>query len=121
MTATKKELKKEYQNMQRPMGIYQIKNLTNGKIFLGSTLFLDTVQNKHFFQLKMGGHPNSGLQNDWDKYGESSFEFSVVDKLKPVEDPDYNYNEDLKVLLELWMDKLQPYGDNGYHTQKIGK
>lgn len=114
----KKELKKQYLNTQRPMGIYQLKNISNGKIFIGSSLFLDTIYNKHYFQLKMGSHIEKQLQEDWNNYGESSFEFSVLDTLKPVDDPNYNYAEDLKILLDLWMDKLQPYGGKGYHRQK---
>ena len=32
----KKELKKQYKQTLQPMGVYQIKNLVNGKIFIGS-------------------------------------------------------------------------------------
>jgi hypothetical protein len=117
----KKELKKQYRNTIRPMGIFQLKNLVDGKVFIGSSLFLDTVYNKHFFQLKMNSHMEKQLQEDWNKYGEANFEFSVLDTLKPVDDPSYDYAEDLKILLDLWMDKLQPYGDKGYHKAKINK
>ena len=40
----------------------------------------------------------------------------LLDVLKPVDDdPAHDYREDLKTLEKIWMEKLQPYGDRGYH------
>ena len=114
----KKELKKQYKQSLPQMGIYMIKNLANGKIFLGSGLNLHGKSNSFKFQLKSGLHVNSGLQKDFTTFGEENFVFEIVDTLEPKENPDYNYNDDLKVLLEMWMEKLLPYGETGYHQKK---
>ena len=35
-----------------------------------------------------------------------------------MEDPLYDYKEDLKTLEELWLEKLQPYDEKGYNQRK---
>jgi len=40
-----------------------------------------------------------------------------LDQLEPKEDPAYNYTDDLTVLLELWLEKLQPFEDRGYNKK----
>jgi len=114
----KKEIKKQYKQTLPPMGIYQIKNLINGKIFLGSSKNLHGKSNSYKFQLNSGLHINRELQEDYSKYGEDNFTFEVLDKLEPRDDPSYNYDDDLKTLEELWLEKLQPYGEKGYHKIK---
>jgi len=38
MNTRKKELREEYKQTHTPMGIYQIRNLTNDKVFVGPRL-----------------------------------------------------------------------------------
>ncbi len=112
------ELKQAYKNRTPEVGVFQIKNKVNGKIFLGSSPSLDKAFNRHLLGLKIGSHPNKELQKEWNQYGEESFIFEVIDRIKPNEDPLYNYSEDLKTLEEMWLDKLEPYGEKGYNKKK---
>ena len=48
----RKELINEYKQTIQPMGIYQIKNMVNGKIFLGGSEDLKGIINRNKFQLK---------------------------------------------------------------------
>ena len=50
----KKELKKQYKQTLPKMGIYQIRNLVNGKIFVGRSKELAGKFNSSKFQLKAG-------------------------------------------------------------------
>ena len=113
----KKELKKQYKQTLPPMGIYRIKNVVNGKIFVGSSLNLHGKSNSFKFQLRSGLHVNSELQKDFNTFGEENFVFEIVDTLEPKEDISYNYGDDLKVFLEMWTEKLQPYGEIGYNKR----
>ncbi len=61
----KKELKKQYKANPPKMGIFQIKNLANGKIFIGRGMNVQGKINSSKFQLEQGSHPNSELQNDF--------------------------------------------------------
>ena len=114
----KKELKREYKQTLRPIGVFRIRNMANEKVFIGSSLNLDGIFNRHEFQLKMGGHPNKALQSDWNRFGAENFEFEILEELFPRENPDYDYRADLEVLKDLWLEKLEPYGDKGYNERK---
>ncbi len=115
----KKELKKQYKQTPPPMGIYQIKNLKNGKIFVGSSKNIRGKINGSKFQLEQNTHVNKTLQEDYIHYGAHNFSFEVIDYLEPKEDPNYDYTDDLNTLEGMWLEKLQPYGGKGYNKEKI--
>lgn len=117
----KKEAKKNYKQTLPPMGIYQIKNLADGKVLIGSSKNLPGMLNRCKFQLGVGSHMNSELQNDYHKLGEKNFSFDVLDQLEPKEDPACDYTDDLKVLEEMWLEKLQPFGEKGYNAKTTAK
>jgi group I intron endonuclease len=111
----KKEIKKNYKQTLTPMGIYQIKNLVNGKIFIGSGKNLTGKINKHKFELENNSGQILEMQKDYNQFGEKNFSFEVVDYLEQKDDPSYNYTEDLLTLEKLWLEKLKPYGEKGYN------
>lgn len=108
---------KAYKEMVPDMGIYQIKNTENGKLFIGSSIDLRAIMNRHRAELKMGSHRNKELQKDWKTFGADSFEFSHLEILEPLDDPYYSPLDDLKELEKMWFEKLQPVGENGYHKR----
>ncbi len=110
-------LKKAYKETHRPMGVFAIRNRTNGKVFLGSSQNLPGALNRHRFQLTMCSHQNRALQADWTSLGDDAFEIEILDELKPKEGAPVDPVRELAVLLELWMEKLQPWGDRGYHDE----
>ncbi len=114
----KNKLKKQYQQKVPPMGVYQIRNLINGKIFIGSSQNLPGKINSHRFQLKMGSHMNRLLQMEYNRFGLENFSFTVLDYLEPKENPEYDYAADLRILEEMWKERIQPYGEKGYHQKK---
>ena len=118
MSAKKKELKREYKLNHRPMGVYQIRNVANDKILIGSTLNLPGLFNRDRLQLNTGSHPNASLQSEWKEFGSDSFAFEILDELSATEGPAHDYRPDLAFLEELWIEKLQPYGERGYNKQK---
>jgi hypothetical protein len=59
------------------------------------------------------------LQVDWNEHGESGFEFETLEPVEPRSDPNYDYNSDLETLEDLWLEKLEPYGDRGYNERKM--
>ena len=118
MSVNKKELKQEYKQSHRPMGVYQIRNLTNDKVLVGASLNLPGIFNRQKSQLKTGGHQSKNLQADWHEFGEEQFAFEILDELTPREDPAHDYRPDLAFLEELWLEQLQPYGERGYNEKK---
>jgi group I intron endonuclease len=114
------ELKKIYKRTVTPMGVYQIKNLVNGKIIIGSSHNLPARKNRFEMEFTLGSVIDEALQKDFKEFGEKNFSFEVLDYLEPMEDPAYDYKADLKFLEEMWLEKLQPFGDRGYNKMKKG-
>lgn len=71
------------------VGIYQIKNLKNNKIYIGQTSdrFIERYWN-HLWKLTNNKHDNDHLQKSFNKYGTECFEFSVLHILQPEENID---------------------------------
>jgi hypothetical protein len=112
----RKELIKEYKNSLRPMGIVQVRNITNNRVYITASANTPGTINSIRFQLKMGSFlPSPELIKDWRTFGEQNFVIEVLDELKPVDDPAHDYQEDLKALETIWMEKLKPFGERGYH------
>jgi len=120
MADKKKELKKAYLQNHPPMGIYQIRNLANGKVFVGSSPNLPGALNSNKFQLSAGSHRNKTLQREWSELGEDKFAFEILDELSAIEGAGKDYRPDLVVLEDFWLDKIKPYGDRGYNEKKKG-
>ncbi len=66
-------------------GIYQIRNLKNGKVYIGSTTRKFWARKReHFNDLKHEKHDNPHLQNSYNKYGREEFEFEVLEKCSVI-------------------------------------
>lgn len=111
---TRKELNREYIERVKPAGIYQVKNIANGKMLLGSSLNLEGPLNRHKFMLKIGSHTNKTLQADWNELGQNTFVFEVLEEVKMKEDPNFNLQDELTLLEMIWLEKLQPV-ESGYN------
>jgi hypothetical protein len=61
--------------------IYCIKQTSTNKIYVGLTTDYVRRRNEHIYELRHGRHSNKHLQNAWNKYGESDFEFSILEKV----------------------------------------
>lgn len=61
-------------------GIYSIKHKESGKQYIGSTFDIRRRWNNHLSLLKRGKHHSPILQHAWDKYGESAFEFEILEQ-----------------------------------------
>lgn len=60
-------------------GVYQIMNMRNYHMYIGSTKDFSERWAYHKGCLRKGTHSNIHLQRAWDKDGEELFEFSVVE------------------------------------------
>ena len=56
-------------------GIYQIRNIANGKVYVGSAAKFSRRFNDHKRKLNNGRHHSIKLQNAWNKNGAESFVF----------------------------------------------
>ena len=113
----RKEINRAYQERVKPSGVFQVKNLSNGKVLLGSSLNLEGPLNKHRFMLKVNSHPNKELQKDWNEFGPDQFAFEILETIPIKNDPNFNLKDELTLLEEIWLEKLQPFGEHGYNSE----
>jgi group I intron endonuclease len=113
---SRQDIKREYKERLKPAGVFQVKNTVNGKVLLGSSLNLEGPLNAHKFMLTIGQHRNEVLQKEWNEYGADKFVFEILETVKVTDDPDFNLANELKLLEQIWLEKLQPFGARGYNT-----
>jgi hypothetical protein len=106
------EAKKDYKQAKRPMGVYRIRNTRNGKSYVGFSMDLQARINRQKAELKFGSHRNTELLLEWKSFGESSFVFEVLDELAHTENSAANPAEELRILAEMWIRKLEKAGDS---------
>ncbi|MCY9530422.1 MULTISPECIES: GIY-YIG nuclease family protein [Paenibacillus] len=109
----RKELIEAYKQIKTYMGVVQIKNNTNGKIFIDS---YPNLKNKWFtlqMQLDMGRFANAQLQKDWKEFGSDAFTYEVLEQKEADKVTDIRW--EVKQIIKPWLEKLQPYGDKGYN------
>ena len=89
-------------------GIYIIKNIINGKFYIGSAVNIKLRWAQHKHQLEHNKHGNRYLQRSWNKYGRENFVFEVLEYV-----PD---KHELILCEQKWFDKMKPYDNNiGYN------
>lgn len=60
--------------------VYAIRNIRNGKMYIGSTLDFKQRKARHIQRFKKGKNTSS-LQEDYDKYGKDVFTFFILEEL----------------------------------------
>jgi hypothetical protein len=116
-----KQLKQEYKQHPRTLGVFLIRNATNDKIFLASGRDLAGIMNRHRFELEHGSHVNRSLQADWNALGSNNFAFEIVEQLDPPNDPQFDVKKELTFMEDMWLAKLKPFGERGYNLPKLSR
>lgn len=111
---TKKEIKEDYKQMKFPMGVFQIKNLSNNKIFVDNSVDMNATWNRHKTELKFGTHRNKELQKDWAEKGENNFMFEILSELKQDDNNIVNYAKELQLLQRMVIEEMDIPEGNMY-------
>lgn len=86
--------------------IYKITNIVNGKFYIGSSSAIKKRIATHKRTLRSNTHKNRYLQNAWNKYGESSFTFEILEEV----------DDGLKFKKEqAYLDEFKPFDGAGYN------
>ena len=112
---SRRELIQEYKQRRKPAGVFMVKNTANGKLLLGSSLNLEGPLNSHRFMLRSGKHENEALQQDWLAFGEARFAFEILETVPESDAPGFSVDDELTLLEQIWIEKLQPFGERGYN------
>lgn len=86
--------------------IYQIKNILNGKIYIGSTKNYKKRFSNHKHDLKNNKHKNTHLQSAWNLYGGENFEFKMLKTCKKSKQFEIETKEINKIMKKLGVDNV---------------
>lgn len=89
----------------RLSGVYVIRNIVNGKVYVGSSFRLKARWKQHTSHLKRHAHCNQYLQRSWDKHGAENFVFDVLEEVVG--------KANLTAREQYWMDTLNAYHEGG--------
>lgn len=112
-----KELKDHYKEKKFKIGVFQIRNISNNKLYIEGSLDLEAIWNRHKFQLNAGLHQNINLQNEWKFFGQDNFIYEILSELKQDESKIIDYRKEVKELERMFIEELQPFEVNGYHVK----
>ncbi len=93
-------------------GIYQIRCLISGKLYIGSSNALNKRWNEHRNKLSKGVHHSVLLQRAWEKHGPENFVFEILELIGD--------KEELIRVEQQYLDRLQTCDKTkGYNIAKI--
>jgi group I intron endonuclease len=83
-------------------GVYQIRNVASGLIYVGSSEDLAERWRVHFYQLRTGTHQSKRMLADFQELGSDSFVFEILEETGPD-------IADLYAREDYWLEKLRPF------------
>lgn len=96
------------------MGIYQIKNIINNKIYIGSSKDINNRWKSHIGLLNNNKHHSWKLQSDWNVFKEDNFKFEIIEII--------NNSDSLLEIEQQWLDRIKCYkNDIGYNISNTSK
>ena len=87
--------------MKSNPGIYKITNIKNNRYYIGSSVNINKRWLTHKRLLNKGEHENNFLQNSWDKHGEESFVFEVLEVVSEL--------SNLLIREQYYLDLIKPF------------
>lgn len=90
-------------------GIYAIRHIDTGKVYIGSAIDVANRWRTHRSALNRGTHHAQKLQRAWAKYGAEAFVFETIEQVEPG------------LLIEAeqrWIDRYAAAGPQNYNSRK---
>jgi group I intron endonuclease len=105
---------------RRP-GIYQIRHIASGKVYIGSAVDVEQRWAMHRHKLRLDAHHSTHLQRAWLKFGEPAFAFEILEFVDNESNlPDVEFRAILVDIEQSYLDRVKPFdhgvGYNGSPT-----
>jgi group I intron endonuclease len=96
-------------------GIYIIKNIINGKCYIGKSVTVYCRLRKHKEMLERKAHINIYLQRSWDKYGKGNFTFKLLEPCEELilSQKEHEWVEYHKNILKIELYNINDIDSNG--------
>ena len=94
-----------YKERKVVAGIYLVRCLASGGMWIGHWPDISTIQTRLWFTLRQDVNPNRELLDAWRRHGEAAFTFEVVEEFKD-EAPSYGRAAELRDRASYWRDRF---------------
>ena len=72
---------RDYKERKILHGVYAVRCAATGQSWIGVATNVAQMQNRIWFALRQGGHPNPELRAAWQTHGEPAFSFEVLEQI----------------------------------------
>jgi hypothetical protein len=80
---SRREAIRQYKDQAPDVGVFALRCAATGQAWVGMSKNLGQLQNRVFFGLRQGGHPNREVQAAWNAHGAEAFRFEVLEVIDP--------------------------------------
>lgn len=94
-----------YKERKVVSGVFAVRCMASGEVWVGQWVDLATIQNRLWFALRQNSHPKRDLLEAWRSHGEAQFSFVVLEMLDD-EPSAYVRAAKLKERAAHWREKL---------------
>lgn len=105
-TSDRKAAKAAYKEQKIVAGIYAVRCLPAGQVWVGAAPNLETIQNRIWFSMRHSVSSFRPLQSAWEEHGEGSFTFEELERLDDGVSP-YRRKDLLQERAVYWQEALQ--------------
>lgn len=82
---SRREAIRDYKYRKVSHGIFTVRCAASGEAWIGVAPNVTQMQNRIWFGLRQGGHPNRGLLAAWRAHGEAAFSFEILEEIDTEE------------------------------------
>lgn len=104
MTIDRKAATAAWKERKTAPGIYAIRCTPSGETWMGQAADMATIQNRHWFSLRLGIHSNRAMQAAWNAHGAEAMVFEPLELLPDVNDSPASSSQ-LRDALRRWRDE----------------
>jgi hypothetical protein len=105
-TEDRKAAVSAYKKREVEGGIYAVRCVTSGEVWVGSASDLSKIQNRLWFTLRQGTNMHRSLQSTWNAHGAEAFSFEIVERLE-AEEIGYVRDRMMRERLIHWAEQLR--------------
>jgi hypothetical protein len=80
MNIERKEAIRKFKEHKPPQGVYAVRCTATGRVWVGSFTNLESMKNRLWFSLGQGNCRDRALQEEWNAYGEQTFQYEILEK-----------------------------------------
>lgn len=95
-----------YKKREVEGGIYAVRCVASGEVWVGGAPDLSKIQNRLWFTLRQGTNTHRSLQSTWNAHGAETFSFEIIERLD-AEEIGYVRDRIMKERLVHWAEQLR--------------